>query len=293
MTGPAIGIAGTGRMGTAFAQRLLGCGFPVTVWNRTPGRTAEAVAAGAQAADDLAGLAVCEVILLSLSDGEAVEAVVDGLIAAGIRGCLVVDTSTVLPEVSAATAARLADAGADFVDCPVGGTVAPALKGQLLGFAGGSEAAVARARPVMEVLCRRVEHLGAAGSGALVKLAVNLPLALYWQTLGESLTLLRGSGIPAGTVIGLLAESSAGPAVLKNRAAAVVETLNGTDQPGTFDIAGLAKDLSLALAQAGRGGVALPLAEVARRAYADALDAGLGGFEGASLSRRLAERRGS
>lgn len=289
MAAPRVGIAGTGRMGTAFARRMVESGFPVTVWNRTFSRTAEAVAAGAAAVEDQAGLAACDVILLSLSDAAAVEAVADGLIRAGIGDRVVVDTSTVLPEVSAALAERFAAAGAAFVDCPVGGTVAPALKGQLLGFAGGTEAAVARARPVLEALCRRVEHVGPAGSGARVKLAVNLPLALYWQTLGESLALLRGSGIPAATIVSLLADSSAGPAVLKSRAAAVVASLEGDDQPATFDIAGLAKDLSLALAEGARTGAAQPLADAARASYEAALNAGLGRFEGASLSRRVAE----
>lgn len=288
MTQPTVGIAGTGRMGTAFARRLLECGFSVTVWNRNPARMADSLSAGATPAPGLADIAACEVILLSLTDAAAVEAVVDGLIRTGVRGRLVVDTSTVPPERAAALAERLESAQADFVDCPVGGTVAPALKGQLLGFAGGTAAAVDRARPVMEALCRRVEHVGPAGNGARVKLAVNLPLALYWQVLGESLALLRGSGIPAETIVSLIADSSAGPAVLKARAAAVVQTLEGEDQRATFDIAGLAKDLSLAGELAGRMGMALPLTDAARQSYDAALNAGLGGFEGASLSRRVA-----
>lgn len=89
MTKPTTGIAGTGRMGTAFARRLLECGFTVAVWNRTPGRTAESLAAGATAAPDLAALAASDVILLSLTDAAAVEAVVSGLIEAGVRGGLV------------------------------------------------------------------------------------------------------------------------------------------------------------------------------------------------------------
>ena len=177
MTQPTVGIAGTGRMGTAFARRLIECGFPVTVWNRTRERMVESVSAGATTADDLSALAACEVILLSLTDGPAVEAVVGELIRQGIRGRLVVDTSTMPPETSASLAEQVAQAGADFVDCPVGGTVAPALKGQLLGFAGGTEAAVARARPVMEALCRRAEDVGPPGNGAPVELAGDLPLA--------------------------------------------------------------------------------------------------------------------
>jgi 3-hydroxyisobutyrate dehydrogenase len=282
-----IGIAGTGRMGTAFAHRLLETGNEVTVWNRTPERTAQAAGAGAQVAEDLAALAGCDPILLSLTDASAVGAVIDGLIGAGIAGSLVIDLSTILPDESSAVGERLAAAGADFVDCPVGGTVAPALKGQLLGMAGGSAAAFERARPVLEALCRRVEHLGPAGTGARMKLAVNLPLAVYWQTLAEAMSLLDDAGIPVDRAIGLLADSSAGPAVLRNRAQIVADTLGGADQPGTFDISGLAKDLGLALRLAAAGGRKLPLSEAAKKSYERALADGLGRFDGASLTRML------
>jgi 3-hydroxyisobutyrate dehydrogenase len=121
-----------------------------------------------------------------------------------------------------------------------------------------------------------------------MKLAVNLPLAIYWKTLAEALTMLEGSGIEASTAVSLIADSSAGPTVLKNRAQVVVDTLSGTDQPGTFDIAGLAKDLDLALRQAALAGRRMPLSEETGKSYAEALSAGLGGFDGASLTRYLA-----
>jgi 3-hydroxyisobutyrate dehydrogenase len=282
-----VGIAGAGRMGTAFALRLLETGQEVRVWNRTPGRTAKAAQVGARIAADLAELATSDVILISLTDAAAVNTVADGLVAAGIAGRLVIDMSTILPEETRAVAARITAAGADFVDCPVGGTVAPALKGQLLGMAGGSDAAFERAKPVLEHLCRRVEHLGPAGNGTRMKLAINLPLAVYWQTLAEALTLLKGADISAEKAVSLIADSSAGPTVLKNRAQVVVDTLVGTDQPGTFDISGLAKDIDLALRLAAAGGDRLPLSEAAKASYDRARAQGLGHFDGASVTRML------
>ncbi len=283
-----IGIAGTGRMGTAFARRLIETGHQVRVWNRSSARTAAAVEAGAVAVDP-AGLAGCDVVILSLTDAAASGAVLDALAGAGIAGRLIIEMSTLLPAEAEALAANAEGAGADFVHCPVGGTVAPALKGQLLGLVGGSAKAVARARPVLEALCRRVESLGSAAAAARMKLAVNLPLATYWQTLGESLLLLRGAGIPADLAISLIADSSAGPTVLKNRAQVVVDTLAGSDQRGTFDIAGLMKDLKLALALAQAEGADLPLAHSAEARYRAAIAKGLGGFDGASLARLTAE----
>ncbi len=284
-----IAILGTGRMGTAFAKRLIELGQSVVVWNRTPANAAAAADAGATVAEDIATCAEADIVLISLTDAAAVKAVTEDLIAAGIAGKLVVDMSTLLPDETETIAANITAAGADFVDCPVGGTVGPALKGLLLGMAGGTDGAFARAEPVLDQLCKRVEHLGPAGSGARMKLAVNLPLALYWKTLAEALTLLEGSGIPAETAISLLADSSGGPSVLSNRAQVVIDTLNGGDQLGTFDIAGLAKDLNLALKQADRLGHPMPLSEAARASYAKALDAGLGQFDGASLTKYLTE----
>ena len=284
-----IGIAGTGRMGTAFARRLVETAHPVRVWNRSAGRTAAAVAAGAVAVD-LAGLAGAEVILLSLTDAVASASVLEDLARAGVQGRLVIEMSTLLPDQAEALAAQAAAAGADFLHCPVGGTVAPALKGQLLGLAGGAAAAFDRAKPVLDQLCRRVEHLGSPGAAARMKLAVNLPLAVYWQTLGESLALLRGAGVPDDLAISLIADSSAGPAVLKTRAQVVVDTLAGADQPGTFDIAGLAKDLGLALRLAEAEGAEMPVAQSVASRYGAAITAGVGGFDGASLARRAAGR---
>lgn len=282
-----LAIMGTGRMGTAFARRLIEVGQPVMVWNRTAANTAAAVAAGATLAPDIATAAAADVILISLTNAAAVGEVSAQLIEAGIAGKLVIDLSTLLPDETEAIAAEIVAEGADFVECPVGGTVGPALKGMLLGMAGGTETAFARAKPVLDHLCKRVEHLGPAGTGARMKLAVNLPLAIYWKTLAEALTMLAGSGIPADMAISIIADSSAGPTVLKNRAQVVIDTLNGTDQPGTFDIAGLAKDLDLALQQAALSRRSMPLSEATRKSYAEALAAGLGRFDGASLTRHL------
>lgn len=276
-------------MGTAFAKRLIETGHSVKVWNRNASGTAASIEAGAIAADDLEALTKCEIIIISLTNAEAVSSVVKELVASGIDGRLIIDMSTLLPAETETIAKTVTSAGADFVECPVGGTVGPALKGQLLGMAGGSESAFARAKPLLDQLCKRVEHLGPAGTGARMKLAVNLPLAIYWQTLGEALTLVRDAGISPETAVSLIADSSAGPTVLKNRAQVVIDTLKGTDQPGTFDIAGLAKDLRLALSLAKSEGRDLCLAQAVEPIYEKTLKEGLGGFDGASLTKRSAQ----
>lgn len=289
MAAEKIGIIGTGRMGTAIATRLADRGFAVTVWNRTPDRTAAAVTAGAARAENLASLAErSEILISSLTDHAAIAGILDGeagLLRAGVRGRLWIEMSTILPEQQQALASRAADAGCMYLECPVGGTVGPALKGALLGMAGGSEEAFARGRPVAESLCKRVELLGPVGAGSAMKLAVNLPLALYWASMGEALSLLAGQGVERGLAASVMSDSSAGPAVLKNRLDVVISTLEGNDQPGTFDINGLWKDLGLALELAGRSGAPTALSTAARELYDRAIASHLGGFDGSSLTR--------
>ncbi|MBF9030130.1 NAD-binding protein [Rhodobacterales bacterium HKCCE3408] len=288
-----IGIIGTGRMGTAFAKRLMEVGHHVTVWNRTPDRTAKAVEAGAEGVETLADLvAASDVLISSLTDREAVAHVVDGpggLLETGIRGKLWIEMSTLLPDAQAEFAAAATGAGCDYLECPVGGTVGPALKGALLGMAGGSDGAWTRAKPVLDGLCKRVDHLGAIGAGSAMKLAVNLPLALYWASMGEALSLLTGSGVAPGVAADVMSDSSAGPAVLKNRLSVVVDTLGGEDQPGTFDINGLRKDLLLALEWASRSGAPMTLSKAAAELYEAAVEHNLGGFDGSSLTRFMLE----
>lgn len=286
-----IGVIGTGRMGTAFATRLVELGHAVSVWNRTAAGTKKAVAAGATGVDTLGELVEGATVLISsLTDKAALDGIIDGetgLLASGPEGKLWIEMSTLLPDQQEALAAKAVAAGCHYLECPVGGTVGPALKGALLGMAGGSAEAWERGRPILDGLCKRVEHLGPVGSGSAMKLAVNLPLALYWASMGEALSLLKGSGITPGVAASIMSDSSAGPAVLKNRLDVVVKTLDGEDQPGTFDINGLRKDLLLALEWAAKSGAPMTLSEAARDLYNAAVTHGLGGFDGSSLTRQM------
>ena len=123
-----------------------------------------------------------------------------------------------------------AKAGA-FVECPVGGTIGPAKEGKLFGFAGGEAADFARAKPLLDQMCRRVEHLGPAGSGSSMKLAINLPLLVYWQALGEAFSFVkdwiwnpRGHGHPRRHL--------RRAAMLQNRAPAIAAALAGKEGAG-------------------------------------------------------------
>jgi 3-hydroxyisobutyrate dehydrogenase len=259
-----IGVAGIGKMGAAIAARLIEAGHDVAVWNRTAEK-ARAVA-GAALANTPADLAErSDAIITILTDAAALDAVYrgsSGLIGGDVRGKLFIEMSTVLPaaEVALADAARAK--GAAFVECPVGGSTGPARQGKLIGLMGAEDAEAARARPILEQLCRRIEHAGPVGSGALLKFAVNLPLMVYWQALGEALALTRELTIDPARILDLLTETSGGPNVLKVRGPGVAAMLKGAEAgPVTFNIDGGIKDMQSMLAEAKVHGIDLPLVE--------------------------------
>lgn len=279
-----IGIAGLGKMGAAMAARLAETGAEVLVWNRTRAR---ADASGLPVADTARDLAArSDVVMTTLFDAAALDAVFhgpDGLLAAA-PGKLFIEMSTVRPETQAALAAEVRAAGGAYVECPVGGTTGPARAGKLLGLAGAEAADLERARPVLDRLCRRVEHVGPVGAGAAMKLAVNLPLLVFYQALGESMALVRHLSLDPARLMELFADTSGGPNVLKNRGPAIAATLSGTD-PGTvtFDIDSIRKDLRTMVAEAGGRGFDLPVAARALAVFDQAGEQGWGGRDGTWL----------
>jgi 3-hydroxyisobutyrate dehydrogenase len=283
-----IGVVGIGKMGAAIAERLLALGHEVTVWNRTAAKTKALAAAGAHAAKTPAELAArCELVLSILTDAAAIATAFDGrdgLLTADVAGKLFIEMSTVRPDTAKALAARINAKGAAMIDCPVGGTVGPAKDGKLFGFVGGDAKDVARAKPVLDQLCRRIEHVGAVGSGASMKLAINLPLLVYWQSLGEALTLCRSLGIDGARLIDIISDTSGAPAVLKVRGAAMAAAVNGVEPAQTtFDIDSVRKDLRTMIEEAASFGARLPVTAQALECFDQAAEEGLGAKDCAML----------
>jgi 3-hydroxyisobutyrate dehydrogenase len=286
----AVGIAGTGRMGTAVGQRLIACGHEVVVWNRTPEKTRALVEAGASAVvapRDLPGR--CDIVLSILTDADAIEEVYRGpagLLGGAARDRLFVEMSTVRPEVEIALEETVRGVGGSMLECPVGGTTGPAREGKLIGLAGGASEDLERARPVLSDLCRRIEHAGPVGCGSALKLAINLPLIAFWEAFGEALALCRRTGLSGERLVDLFADTSGGPNVLKARMSAVAAALDGASPAGTYDIDSMRKDLRAMLAEAEALGASIPLASLVL-SRADACSAaGLGDRDGVALSIR-------
>jgi 3-hydroxyisobutyrate dehydrogenase len=279
-----IGIAGTGRMGTAIALRLLDKGHEVSVWNRTRDKTATAAQAGAFAASTPSELVAGSDTVVSILTNEAAMHAVylgeDGLLNGNVRSKLFIEMSTVRGGDHQVLEPKVEAKGALLLECPVSGTVSPARNGQLLGFAGGTPEAFMQARPVLEQLCRRFERIGAVGAGASMKLSVNLLLTVFWQALAEACSLMHEVPISPEQLIDLLADTNIGAGLLKVRGAQVVGALEGhTAGPASFDLDFMRKDLREMLQDAKALDIALPVAAQTLRCFDEAARAGAGAID--------------
>jgi 3-hydroxyisobutyrate dehydrogenase len=226
-----IGVCGTGRMGSSIAQRLMSLGHEVGVWNRDAAKTKPLTESGAtryeSPADLVAGSDVVIVMLLNDAACDTVYRDLKGILSAKLAGKLVIDMSTVRPDTMQTLGDLVTKKGAAFVESPVGGSTVPAKEGKLFALVGGEKADVTRAMPILEQLCRRIEHIGPLGSGATMKLAINLPLLVYWQALGESLTICKPLNLPADRLIDILSDTAGAPAAMKGRGAIIAKVLSG------------------------------------------------------------------
>jgi 3-hydroxyisobutyrate dehydrogenase len=290
-----IGVCGTGRMGSSIAQRLMSVGHEVSVWNRNSAKTKPLTEAGAKLFASPAELVEgCEVIIVMLLNDAATEAVYHGpnsILKSKLAGKLVIDMSTVRPDTMKSIGSSVLQQGAAFVECPVGGSTGPAKEGKLFGLVGGAKSDVTRAMPVLEQLCRRIEHVGELGSGAIMKLAVNLPLLAYWQALGEALTICKPLNLPADRLIDILSDTAGTPAAMKGRGAVIARALGGAPLGETaFGLSAAKKDLATAVQFAASIHAELPVAASALACFEEAEAAGLGDADATAVSVRWTQR---
>ena len=266
-------------MGAAIASRLSSLGNEIMVWNRSADKArAVAETAGLKVAGTPSQLVdYSETIISILTDAAAVDQVYTQLLAGDAKGKLFIEMSTVRPDVQKKISSKVKLRQGIFIECPVGGTIGPAKEGRLFGFVGGDAAEVARARPVLDQMCRRVEHVGPVGAGASMKLAINLPLLVYWQALGEALSLIKNLNLDPARVMDILADTSGAPAMLKNRGATIAAALAGKE-PGTItvNIDTMRKDLSEMAAEARALGWSAPVTERVLECFGRASQDGLG-----------------
>lgn len=282
-----IGVIGLGRMGAAMAARLIERGHQVCGWNRTLARAAavEGLAVKSSPAEVAAAADYVIVMLLDEAAARAVYHGEGGLLGATLRQALVIDMSTLKPADMQANAEAVTAQGGRFVACPVGGTVGPARSGKLLGLAGGDDATIDAATPVLDELCDRLERFETPQAASAMKLAVNLPLLAAFQALGEAALITRDYGITPERLLGIVGKSSGGAPALAIRSAAIITEMGGTQSDSVgFSIEAVEKDLRL-MDEAGEGaGFNLKLVEAVRRTAHDAVREGWGGRDLAALA---------
>ena len=199
-----IGFIGLGRMGKPMARNLLAAGRRLVVHNRSREAVGELEAAGAMAAASPREVAAAAgAVITMLPDSPDVEAVLrgpDGVFAGAAKGTLLIDMSTISPVVARRLAQEARAIGCEMLDAPVSGGTAGARDAALSIMVGGSDAALARARPILEVLGKTITHVGGPGAGQVCKACNQIVVALTIEAVGEALVLARKAGVDPAKV---------------------------------------------------------------------------------------------
>jgi 3-hydroxyisobutyrate dehydrogenase len=285
---PAIGFIGIGIMGAAMVRRLRERGYAVTAWNRDPEKLAAVTALGASAAARPAEAArKSDIVMICLLNTDAVRACVFGPdgVAAGLKqGTLLIDHSTIDPAASREMAGQLAaQCGGRWVDAPVSGGPDAARTGTLTIMAGGAEADIDAARPVMADLARNFTHMGAAGAGQATKMINQAIVGAGFVVMAEALALAEAAGIDAARLPACLAGGLADSVLLQR---IYPQMQARAFEPPKSHARVLLKDLAAIAADAKASGLPLPLVEAARAQYAAHVEAGAGTRDSASIIER-------
>ena len=265
------------------APRLLEAGHALVVWNRTPEKAEAIITDGATLAAVPAAVASASDIVISmLANDDAVRDVYggsEGLLSHSVDDKLFVDMSTLRPATVRELAEQVHALGAGFVDAPVSGSLGPAKDGKLLVLCGANEQDMKRARPILEVFARRIVHAGPVGQGALLKLVVNLPLAVYWGSLAEAIAMGKHGGLELALMVETIQDSSAALAVLPLKK----PTILGAEEPVAFDVSSMQKDLRSMLDTGADAGVQMRTAEGVLATYSAAAESGLAASDAVSV----------
>jgi 3-hydroxyisobutyrate dehydrogenase-like beta-hydroxyacid dehydrogenase len=253
-----LGYVGLGGMGSRMATRLLGKGHTITGYNRTRAKAQSLIDQGMKWADSPNAVArACDVIFVNVADSASLEAVADGpdgFVAGLSPGKVVVDMSTVSPEVSRGVAERVRQTGADMVDAPVSGSQVSLEQGKLAVMVGGTRETFDRIKPILEDIGSRVTYVGANGLGLSLKIAHNISLAVQMIAFSEGVLLAEKSGIARETAVDVFTNSAIASPMVKYRGPFVLQM---PEEP-LFNVNMMQKDLLMALEMGRRTDVPLP-----------------------------------
>jgi len=290
----AVAVVGLGNMGLPIARNLLAAGFPLTVYNRTPGKADSLVGSGAKlAASPRDAAARGRIVVTMLADDRAVEEVTlgeHGLLVGMKPGAIHVGMSTVEPATSGRLAAAHAAHGSHYVAAPVFGRPETAAQAKLYVIAAGSGAALDACLPVLEALSRGISRVGEDPARAsLVKLAGNFLLAAMLEALGEVFAFVEKAGLDRLEVLQTLNGALFASAVYQVNGE---KMCRGAFSPAGFQMALGLKDVRLVLRTADHLGVLMPLAGVAHDHFLSAVARGRGDLDWTAVSEVLREAAG-
>lgn len=267
----AVGLIGLGNMGTAIAERILDGGFPLVVYNRTPQKAEALAARGAAVAKTAADLAArADVVVTSLPNDEALEAVASEIVPHARPGTVLVDVSTVSPAASARVASRADAASLEYLRAPVSGNPTVVRAGNLSFIVSGPRETLERVEPLIRTIGPTVHHVGAAEEARVVKLAINLMIAGLAQLMSEALVLGEAAGVSRAALLEVMGSSAAGAPFVKYK----TEPLLRDDYSATFTTALMEKDIDLILDAADENGVELPIAREVKGLLRATIEAG-------------------
>ena len=266
-----MGLIGLGNMGTAIAERLLDGGYELIVSNRTPGKSEALEARGATVAPSPEGLAAqVEVVLTSLADDGAFEAVATRVVDAARPGAVLVDVSTVSVDSSERVAAHAEERSVRYLRAPVSGNPAVVRAGNLTFIVSGDRATLDEIEPVLLAIGPTIHYVGEDERARVVKLAINLMIAVLAQAMSEALVFGERAGVSRAALLEVMGSSAVGAPFVKYK----TDPLLRDDYSATFTTALMEKDIDLVLDAADEGGVELPLALEMKRQLRAASEAG-------------------
>lgn len=252
-----IGFIGLGVMGKHMARNLIKAGFTLTIWNRTRSKMNDLIDIGATAAASPREVAEkSDVIVTMVSDSPDVESVVlgdNGVIEGSRKGQLVIDMSTISPDVTRSIAARLSEKEVDMLDAPVSGGEAGARDAALSIMVGGPRNRYEEAQPVLKAMGKRITYMGGNGMGQTAKICNQVICALNIQAVCEGLMLGASAGLDLNSLLEVVTAGAANSWQLSNLGPKMVKR----DFTPGFRIRHQLKDIRLALATA--EGLKLPL----------------------------------
>jgi 3-hydroxyisobutyrate dehydrogenase len=266
--GERIGVIGLGRMGSAIARRLVAQGAEVAGWTRS-GRALEGVA---QAPDLATLVSRSDVLILSLFDDAAVAEMLDALLRHDLSGRLILETSTVVPQILIERADAFAKKGAQVADAPISGGPEMVAAGTCGIFVGAEPEVADRAVAVLRGLTPRVLHMGPLGAGMVMKTINNGMIQIYGAGLTEMLRVAKRAGIALEDVLTVLNAGPAGTDFIRARTPKIV----GEDPSVGFTLNGVLKDNGVFRRVAEGFGAGSQTLEIAGRQQAQQVEDGLG-----------------